>query len=415
MAKSYSRDRIASVSVLSSAPPESAPVPCLQKIRIAGFRTAEEVVFEPLPMCALIGEPGSGKSNLLTAVWTLLEPLAPPPASSDARSPDAAIWIEAELAHGRAVFEATPSLGLRGRAGHPPPAIFLPASLRSTTLAAPATHAEAARTALRRELDRSSSAAPALVESVAAWIELGVDGTVLLIEEPELFLRPQAQRYLYRLLRQFAAAGNQVLYSTHSAPFVNVARLEELVLVRRGDDGITRVSQPGPLPPSDSFRVLSEFDAERSELLLAKAVLLVEGMTEKLAFPFLFRALGHDADREGISVIECGGKPNLPFFIGLCNLTDIPYVVVHDRDARPGKQPIASERALNATIRELAGPERVVVLERDFEAVASLHGHSHKAEHALHAFAAMEAEDIPRPLADAVNLVVAAAHRTRPA
>jgi len=32
---------------------------------------------------------------------------------------------------------------------------------------------------------------------------------VLLIEEPELFLRPQAQRYLYRQLRAFADNGNQ--------------------------------------------------------------------------------------------------------------------------------------------------------------------------------------------------------------
>ena len=56
---------------------------------------------------------------------------------------------------------------------------------------------------------------------------------MLLIEEPELFLRPQAQRYLYRLLRRFAEAGNQVIYSTHSPSFLNVSRLEELALVQR--------------------------------------------------------------------------------------------------------------------------------------------------------------------------------------
>jgi putative ATP-dependent endonuclease of the OLD family len=33
----------------------------------------------------------------------------------------------------------------------------------------------------------------------------------MLIVQPELFLRPQAQRYLYRLLRAFAEHGNQVL------------------------------------------------------------------------------------------------------------------------------------------------------------------------------------------------------------
>jgi hypothetical protein len=74
------------------------------------------------------------------------------------------------------------------------------------------------------------------------------------------------------------------------------------------------IVQPGPLPADASFRALSEFDAERSELFLARAALLVEGQTEKLVFPFIFQALGHDADREAISIVECGGKPNMPLF-----------------------------------------------------------------------------------------------------
>ena len=44
---------------------------------------------------------------------------------------------------------------------------------------------------------------------------------------------------------------------------------------------------------------MSEFDAERAELFLARGALLVEGRTEKLAFPFVFRALGHDVDERG--------------------------------------------------------------------------------------------------------------------
>lgn len=46
--------------------------------------------------------------------------------------------------------------------------------------------------------------------------EAGITGLIVLMEEPELFLPPQAQRYLYRLLRTVAGQGNQILYSTHS-------------------------------------------------------------------------------------------------------------------------------------------------------------------------------------------------------
>jgi hypothetical protein len=58
---------------------------------------------------------------------------------------------------------------------------------------------------------------------------------------------------------------------------------------------------------------MTEFDPARSELFLANAVVLVEGLTEKLVLPFVFAALGHDVDGEAISIIECGGKPNILF------------------------------------------------------------------------------------------------------
>ena len=183
---------------------------------------------------------------------------------------------------------------------------------------------------------------------------------MLLIEEPELFLPPQSQRYLHRLLRTFAEAGNQVLYSTHSAAFLDVSRLDELALVEWGPSEGTTIVHPEPLPAAASFRALSELDAERSELFLARAALLVEGRTEKMTLPFVFRALGHDADRLGISIVECGGKPNIPLFVRICRAARVPFVAVHDRDAPSGKKPIHGERVLNAQIQELAGPENVV-------------------------------------------------------
>ena len=133
----------------------------------------------------------------------------------------------------------------------------------------------------------------------------------------------------------------------------------------------------------------------------------MEGRTEKLVFPFLFRALGHDADAEGISVVECGGKPNIPVIAEVCNVVGIPYLVVHDRDADPGRRPIASERAVNDAIRRVAGDERTIELARDFEAVAQLHGHRHKPERARSWFALADSPgDVPPQLADAVKRIV---------
>jgi predicted ATPase len=390
----------------------------LRRVDISCFRSAHELSFSPGPLCALVGEADVGKSNVLTAIWMLLDPHAPAPVAEDvSMDREAPIRLAATLAEGdEIVLDAAPPGPVR-RAGTPVPVLFLSGARRAGgLLEGPAgAHGVAARTAkllvgtLDARAARRSTAGPAiaLVEAVETCCRAGVRGLVLLIEEPELYLRPQAQRYLYRLLREFAAGGNQVLYSTHAPAFLNVGRLEELALVERRPKRGTRIVQPRPLPADESFRALSEFDAERSELFLARAALLVEGRTEKLVFPFIFGALGHDADREAISIVECGGKPNIPLFARVCEAVRIPYLVVHDRDAPRGKQPIPSERAVNAAVVAVAGRERVVELAPDFEAVAGLRGHAHKPEQAWRSFAGIAAEQVPTALADVVTRTLA--------
>ena len=182
-----------------------------------------------------------------------------------------------------------------------------------------------------------------------------ISGVVFAIEEPELFLAPQAHRYLRRLIRRLAELGNQVFFTTHAPGLLSVAALEEVNLVTRDELGVTAVERLRPIDVDDAFRVICEFDAERSELFLSRAAILVEGMTEKIALPFVFHALGHDADREQISIVECGGKSNLPLFVEICKRARVPYVVVHDSDMRPGREPVEAELKLNALIRRRGG------------------------------------------------------------
>lgn len=390
-------------------------MPLLAEVRIRGFRSAADVTIEPGPMTALVGEARSGKSNVLRAVRALLDPGVPPRPADVRRDGGTAIVVEASLEDGRRlVLDARPPEVVQAEREGAPPVVFLPAGERGGSLIDVGEPDEAAARVLElfrealagAERDGSDAAsAGALVTAVEACCAADVQGVVLLVEEPELFLRPQTQRYLYRRLRAFAAAGNQVLYSTHAPALLNVARLEELALVERGPGGATRVVRPQPLESDEAFRVVSEFDAERSELFLARSAILVEGRTEKLVLPSVFAALGHDADREGVSVVECGGKSNIPVFARICQACGIPFVVVHDRDAEPGKEPIPAEVALNTLIAEVAGSERAVVLEPDFEAVAGLRGQSNKPERAWNHFSTPGVE-VPEPLERAVRLAL---------
>lgn len=418
------------------------PAPPLKWISIQGYRAARELEFEPGPLMALVGEASSGKSTVLTAIWTLLEAAAPPPTIEDisrgtARAggpksdkPGARpghnaprsgsghggrIHLEAELERGSIFLDATPPDTLNLNRAGAPPVLFLPANLRARTMVAPATGVGAADVAelLRPPTADRHWAAPdgglALVQGMERLLASNLKKFVLLIEEPELYLSPHAQRHLYRVLRTLAERGNQILYSTHAPVFLSVDRMEELALVRHTPDGGTTLFQPEPLEEAESFRALSEFDSDRAELFLARAALLVEGRTEKMTFPLVFDALGIEADKEGVLVLECGGKGNMPLFARICNHCGIPFVVVHDRDAPLGQRPVESERVINAMIQEVAGRRRTIVLVPDFEAVAGMNarGRGRKPRAAYRRF--YDSGEVPPALQQAVEKVLRAA------
>ncbi|HKX74463.1 MAG TPA: TOPRIM nucleotidyl transferase/hydrolase domain-containing protein [Acidimicrobiia bacterium] len=387
----------------------------VRHLEVEGFRSARHTMFSPRRLCALVGEARAGKSTLLEAIRAVLDPEAAPLQPEDVSSGATRITIRAELTTGTTLtVEGPPS---RAKGTGAPPVVFLPAAERAGRVVAASSVAAPVIDMFKRVLEKTgndaaadSTTSPALglVEALEQCCITDVSGTVLLIEEPELYLRPQAQRYLYRLLRQLAFNGNQVIYSTHSPAFLNVARLEELGFVTRGPAG-SEVVHAEPTTAQEEFKAMSEFDAERSELFLAQAAILVEGTTEKLALPFVFQALGYDADRNGITIVECGGKAGIPFFARICKTVGVPFLALHDRDAPQGSQPIAAERRLNQLIAELTGPKQAIVLVPDFEAVAGIKGHAHKPLRAWRRFTSLTVDDIPEPLLRTVERSLALA------
>lgn len=375
--------------------------PLLREIRVDNFRSAQRLVVRPGPICALIGEPGVGKSNALLAVRALLDPgfeLSSEDVIPGARE----LSIEATLADDRRV-------SLSDRHGAPL-LVHFPADLRAGRLVAANADGRAAslHKLLRHILEQAPAPRVALVRGLEACADR-VEGIVFAIEEPELYLAPQGHRYLYRLFHRLSERGNQIFFTTHSPGLLNVAALEEVNLVTRDERGVTSIERLRPIDVDDTFRALSEFDAERSELFFSRAVILVEGLTEKVAFPFVFQALGHDPDREQISIVECGGKSNLPLFVEICKRARVPCVVVHDSDLRPDRPPLDAEIQLNARIRRRAGARRTVVLEPDFEGVTGFRGRARKPERAWKRLAGVDRDQLPEPLVRAVELALAVA------
>ncbi|MDX6485979.1 MAG: putative ATP-dependent endonuclease of the family, partial [Gaiellaceae bacterium] len=225
-----------------------------------GYRAARDLEFEPGTVCAFVGEASSGKSTVLTGIWTLLEAAAPPPTIDDVsrEALNGRIHLEAEIERGRTIFlDARPPDTLNLNRAGAPPVLFMPANLRSRSVVAPATGTGAADVA---ELFRppfadhhwsQADGGLQLIMGMERLVGSNLRRFVLLIEEPELYLSPHLQRHLFRVLRTLAQRGNQILYSTHAPVFLSVDRIEDLALVRHTPREGTSLFQPEPLAEAE--------------------------------------------------------------------------------------------------------------------------------------------------------------------
>jgi putative ATP-dependent endonuclease of the OLD family len=198
-----------------------------------------------------------------------------------------------------------------------------------------------------------------------AFEETRRKGAILLIEEPEMFLHPQTQRSLYKTLRAIGRT-NQVIYATHSPHFVSVPEYNEVMLVRR-DETTGTIVKMSDLPMNDKRRekLIKELDPERNELFFARRLLVVEGDTEKLAFPAYAMRMGLDLDREGATIVEVGGKKNLLEFARIAISFGIPTGIVYDADSSDfdGKQN-KEEETYNGELDALANSGESVLVWR---------------------------------------------------
>lgn len=165
-----------------------------------------------------------------------------------------------------------------------------------------------------------------------AFEERRKQGAIFLIEEPEMFLHPQMQRSLYKTIREIAKT-NQVIYTTHSPHFIAVPEYDDVVIVRKGENGTKVRSSDLPTNARRREKLLKELDPERNELFFATRLLLVEGDTEKLALPEYAKRLSLDLDRQGATIVEVGGKRNIPEFVQIAKSFEIPVGIVYDEDS----------------------------------------------------------------------------------
>ncbi|MHA2246603.1 MAG: AAA family ATPase [Candidatus Hodarchaeales archaeon] len=154
----------------------------------------------------------------------------------------------------------------------------------------------------------------------------GERSTIFTIEEPEIYLHPQAQRTFMSVFRDIASNNDQVIYSTQSSLFVDIKHFDEICIMRREKRGPSYESYAFQLPIS---RLLDDLKARKgvegtkesicelyshafnpvvNEGFFADKVVIVEGLSEQYSLPIYAASVGYDCDRANVAVVNLDGK-----------------------------------------------------------------------------------------------------------
>jgi predicted ATP-dependent endonuclease of OLD family len=172
---------------------------------------------------------------------------------------------------------------------------------------------------------------------------------LLLVEEPEIFMHPQQQKAVSKLIAdRFSKPESniKVVVSTHSPYFIDHQRLHQLRIVRKVTNS-TKVHRDGkptlfdqkdmPVTNKDSLVniILKCFRIEphTKEIFFAEKVLLVEGDNEALTIPYLLDSIyDHNMDQKGITTLNSHGNQELISHAELLISFGIPFIIAMDLD-----------------------------------------------------------------------------------
>ncbi len=164
--------------------------------------------------------------------------------------------------------------------------------------------------------------------------------TLLLIDEPELYLHPQAIEQVRSALKILSSDGYQVIFSTHSPQMITKDDIPNALLIiktqdpgtharKRLSDAVREAIEDAP----SQARILLENLSSSSQLLFCDKVLLAEGITEKALLPETFECLkGVSLGASKIALISPGGSTNIRKCFSILSAMGVPAKALVDLD-----------------------------------------------------------------------------------
>lgn len=164
--------------------------------------------------------------------------------------------------------------------------------------------------------------------------------SLLVTEEPELFLHPQARRVISGEFEKYLNGSDksQLIISTHSTEFVKNVPISNIVIASKitesNETSVKQLSYDEKLKKEDVQKIVKFIWSKNTEIFFADKVVLVEGGEEYLIPSILDCLSGTNQflDYRNISVARVDGKGNFLTYTKILDRLNIPWVILGDLD-----------------------------------------------------------------------------------
>jgi putative ATP-dependent endonuclease of OLD family len=163
--------------------------------------------------------------------------------------------------------------------------------------------------------------------------------TLLLIDEPELYLHPQAIEILRNSLNVLSNQGYQVIFSTHSPFMITQKDVGNTVLVRKnntqGTYKRTTLKTAIPIVEQQAPHQLTLLYSlsNSSNILFSEKVILAEGKTENKLLPVIIeKVTGKTVLHHKAALVKLDGSGNTKKSMQVLTTMDLPTKAIVDLD-----------------------------------------------------------------------------------
>lgn len=163
--------------------------------------------------------------------------------------------------------------------------------------------------------------------------------TLLLIEEPELYMHPQGIEQIRSALRTLSQGQYQVVFSTHSPLLIGQIDLGDTLVIQKP---VERGTEARPRLKDAVAEVIADLPSQAAilfdfgnagQVLFSSTVVLAEGTTEQRLLPLIFRLeTGRSLGAARIGLVTPGGVGNIPNGLRILEVMGIPAKAVTDLD-----------------------------------------------------------------------------------